>query len=91
MKAATSLSLRTTEGSVAISELSIPYEIASAVSLPRNDSATQSLEGEGMGGRDSLKNEGLYLINCLYVRAPVSKERGNFIYPVRKPLHLWLE
>jgi hypothetical protein len=33
------LSLRATEGSVAISEISIPCEIASVVSLPRNDIA----------------------------------------------------
>jgi hypothetical protein len=43
------LSLRATEGSVAISEISIPCEIASVVSLPRNDIMTQSPKGEGKG------------------------------------------
>jgi hypothetical protein len=41
------LSLRATEGSVAISLFSMPYEIASVVSLPRSDILTQSLVGEG--------------------------------------------
>ena len=44
---APSLSLRATGGSAAISLFSIHYEIASVVSLPRNDIATQSLAGEG--------------------------------------------
>ena len=48
------LSLRATEGSVAISEISIPCEIASVVSLPRNDIATQSLKGEGWGSGDLI-------------------------------------
>jgi len=34
-------SLRATAGSVAISLFSLPYEIASVVSLPRNDITTQ--------------------------------------------------
>jgi hypothetical protein len=34
---------------VAISEISIPCEIASVVSLPRNDIMTQSPKGEGKG------------------------------------------
>src|SRR4030043_1523630 len=38
------LSLRATEGSVAISLFSMYYEIASVVSLPRNDTSTQSPE-----------------------------------------------
>ena len=36
------LSLRATEGSVAISLFSMHYEIASVVSLPRNDITTHS-------------------------------------------------
>jgi hypothetical protein len=44
-----SVSLRATGGSVAISLFSIYYEIASVVKLPRNDIATQSPEGRGMG------------------------------------------
>ena len=40
------LSLRATEGSMAISLFSRHYEIASVVSLPRNDITTQSLRGE---------------------------------------------
>jgi hypothetical protein len=43
------LSLRATEGSEAISLISIFYEIASVVPLPRNDVVTQSPEG-GKGG-----------------------------------------
>ena len=42
-----SLSLRATEGSMAISLFSMHYEIASVVSLPRNDIVTQSLSGKG--------------------------------------------
>ncbi len=41
------LSLRSTEGSVAISDLSNSYEIASVVPLPRNDAVTQPPKGEG--------------------------------------------
>ena len=37
------LSLRATKGSVAIYFISIPSEIASVVTLPRNDIVTQSL------------------------------------------------
>ena len=40
------LSLRATKGSVAISLLSMRYEIASVVSLPRNDIVTQSASTE---------------------------------------------
>jgi hypothetical protein len=40
------LSLRATEGSAAISLFSKPCEIASVVSLPRNDIVTQSPRGE---------------------------------------------
>ena len=42
-----SSSLRATEGSVAISFFSIPYEIASVVSLSGNDIAAESPMGEG--------------------------------------------
>ena len=42
------LSLRATEGSVAISVCPVRCEIASVVLLPRNDIATQSLGGDGM-------------------------------------------
>jgi hypothetical protein len=48
-----SLSLRATEGSVAISLFSMPYEIASVVSLPRNGNVTQSL-GERKGRLHSV-------------------------------------
>jgi len=41
------LSLRATEGSAAISLVLESCEIASVVSLPRNDIVTQSLGGEG--------------------------------------------
>ena len=41
------LSLQATEGSAAISLFSERREIASVVSLPRNDIVTQSLGGEG--------------------------------------------
>jgi hypothetical protein len=50
------LSLRATEGSVAISLFSIPCEIASVVSLPRNDIMTQSLRGEGEGGGERMRD-----------------------------------
>jgi len=43
-----SLSLRATEGSVAISLFSMHYEIASVVSLPRNDIATQPQRERGV-------------------------------------------
>ena len=38
-------SLRATKGSVAISKVAMTYEIASVVSLPRNDIMTQSVWG----------------------------------------------
>ncbi len=41
------LSLRTTEGGVAISLISNCYKMASVVSLPRNYVTTKSPEGEG--------------------------------------------
>jgi hypothetical protein len=44
------LSLRATEGSVAISLISNSYKIASVVSLPRNDITTQSPKEEGRVG-----------------------------------------
>ena len=49
-------SLRATAGSVAISEISMPCEIASVASLPRNDITTQSLDGGGRrrGGMGSV-------------------------------------
>jgi hypothetical protein len=43
------LSLRPTERSAAIQFFSIAYQIASVVSLLRNDIMTQSLEREGGG------------------------------------------
>ncbi len=43
------LSLRATEGSAAISLFSERCEIASVVSLPRNDIVTQPPVGRGMG------------------------------------------
>ena len=43
------LSLRATEGSVAISMLWKNYEVASVVLLPRNDIMRHSLWGEGKG------------------------------------------
>jgi hypothetical protein len=45
------LSLRATQGSAAISMYSIPCEIASDVSLPRNDIVTQT---QGWGGYKML-------------------------------------
>ena len=58
-------SLRVTAGSVAIFMLPATYEIASVVSLPRNDIATQPL-----GGEARVRSE------CNSFRKPGAKEES---------------
>jgi hypothetical protein len=69
------LSLRATEGSAAISLFSERCEIASVVSLPRNDIVAQSLEGGmwvAMGGRQEWNGQTETINKTLEVKDQVS-------------------
>ena len=89
------LSLRATEGSVAISLFSMHYEIASVVSLPRNDITTQSPKGEEdlsvffIPPLPCLFLNALYLFYpCLFGDNPFCWLNNDILYVRSDPDHL---